>query len=142
MNPKKTLLLVLGAAALTLPAAASAQQYYNSQPGYSGPQYGQSYYGQPHGDYQRRSGRYRFAGYPEFRGIEAHIRQEIWESVREDMIEPEDARDLTSQLRDIQIEEAHEFGVHGWNLPDDDRARIDDQLTQLDQLVDQTRNAQ
>jgi hypothetical protein len=142
MTLKKAFVLLIGATALAAPAAALAQQYYREQPSDSGSQYNQPYYSQPNGDYQRRSRRYGFAGYPEFRGVESHIRQEIYEGARDDMIQSDDARDLRSQLHDIQMEEAREFGVHGWNLPEDDRAQIDDRLRQLDQLVDQTRDEQ
>lgn len=138
MTQKKLILLAAGMAALLVPAAASAQQYYG-QPEYRQPQYqGQPSYGQPQGDYGVRQG--RFPGYPQFRGIEAHIRAEIAQAVREDMIEREDARDLMGQLRDIQMQEAREFRVHGWNLPGDDQQRIRARLGELDQEVDQIRN--
>ena len=140
---KKFTLIALGAASLMLPAVASAQSY--EQPDYGRPYggYDQSY-GGPRGDYDRGyGGRYgRFQGYPEFRGIESHIRQEIWQSVREDMIEPDDARDLMNQLQQIRYQEQREFQVHGWRLPDDDRARIHDRLDRLDHLVDQVRDEQ
>lgn len=127
---RNTLLAAIGAAALALPAAAMAQQYYQPYPA--------QYYGPPRGDY-RPDWRHRFNGYPEFRGIEAHIRSEIQEGVREDLIERDDARDLMNQLRDIQMQEAREFRVHGMNLPDDDRYRLRSQLQELDRLVDQVR---
>ena len=66
----------------------------------------------------------RFQGYPEFRGIENHIRQKTWQSVREEMIEPDDGRDLINQLQQIRYQEQRDFQVHGWRLPDDDRERI------------------
>lgn len=69
-----------------------------------------------------------------------HIRREIQESMREDMSEPDDARDLMRQLRQIQSHEAREFSVHGWNLPDDDRDRICAQLDRLDHTVDAPRD--
>lgn len=133
---RKAALAAIGVAGLALPSIASAQAYY-------GPAYGQSYqvqyYGQFRGDYYGNGWGRRFGGYPEFRGIEAHIRNEIQEGVREDLIEPDDARDLFSQLREIQGQEAREFRVHGWNLPDDDRYRLQSSLQQLDALVDQVR---
>lgn len=142
MIANKMIIMAASAAALALPAAASAQQYYGQSP--EGRQYSQQPYGQqyqqPRGDWNQ--GRRGFSGYPEYRGIEAHIRQEIAEAVRDDMIERGDARDLMNQLRQIQAQEAREFRVHRWNLPDDDRMRIRSQLTQLDQVVDQTRNEQ
>lgn len=136
---KQALLAAIGAASLALPAAASAQGYYAqgySGRGYYAQGYGGGYYA-PRGDYY--GARRRFAGYPEFRGVEDHIRREIQEGVREDLIEPEDGRDLFGQLRDIQRQEAREFQVHGWQLPDDDRYQIASRLNQLDRLVDQIR---
>ena len=133
---KKMAVAAVGAAVLVIPAAVSAQQYYGS--GQVKPYYAQ-YYGQPRGDYDSRW-RGRFSGYPEFRGVEQHIRQEIQSGVREDLIAPDDARDLMGQLRTIQNQEAREYRVHGWNLPDDDRYRLRSQLQQLDQLVDQIRD--
>jgi hypothetical protein len=141
MTPKKMMLLVVGAASLALPAVAAAQQYEQ-------PYYGRDGHDQPYGgwrgDYDRSDGGQdgRFPGYPEFRGIENHIRQEIWQSVREDMIEPDDARDLMNQLQQIRYREQREFQVHGWRLPDDDRYRIHGQLDRLDHLVDQIRDEQ
>lgn len=122
---RKAFLVALGVAALVAPAVASAQSYG----GY---------------DYDRRGGDYynsyrRFGGYPQFRGIEDHIRREIQEGVREDLIEPDDARDLLAQLRDIQNQEAREFQVHRWNLPDDDQYRLQARLDRLDRLVDEIR---
>jgi len=140
---KKITLVALGAASLMLPAVASAQPH--EQPDYGRPYggYDQSY-GDPRGEYDRGDGGGygRFQGYPEFRGIESHIRQEIWQSVREDMIEPDDARDLMNQLQQIRYQEQREFQVHGWRLPDDDRERIHDRLDRLDHLVDQIRDQQ
>ncbi|MDB5437169.1 MAG: hypothetical protein JWR47_3426 [Phenylobacterium sp.] len=130
-------LAAIGVAVLALPSAAAAQQYYGQ--GYAQPNYGQPSYGQPRGDWygDRRA---RFAGYPQFRGVEAHIRGEIMQGVRDDLIERDDARDLMGQLRDIQLQEAREFRVHGWNLPDDDQHQIRSRLDQLDRLVDQIRD--
>ncbi len=133
MSARTKLLLVLGAAALAVPAAASAQQYYGQ------PQYGHPSYGQPRGDWYRGR-RVRFGGYPEFKPLEAHIRGEIQDGLRDDLLMADDARDLTGQLRQIQLEEWREYRVHGWNLPEDDRARIRSELNQLDQTVDQTRD--
>jgi hypothetical protein len=138
MSPKTIILSAACAAALVIPAAASAQQNYG-QPEYRQPQYeNQRNYGQPDGDYGARHG--RFSGYPQFRGIEAHICSEIAQAVRDDMIEREDARDLMGQLRDIQMQEAREFRVHRWNLPGDDQQRIRARLGELDRQVDQIRN--
>lgn len=82
----------------------------------------------------------RDRGYPEFRQFEEHIRDEIRGDVRQDLIEPEDARDLMDQLRDIHRQEAREFAVHGPNLPMDDRMRIRRQLERLDHEVDRIRD--
>lgn len=124
----------LSAAALVLPGVAAAQQYYAPSP------YRQiQYYDQRRGDFDRDEGR-RWGSYPEFRGIENHIREEIRSGVRDDLLERDDARDLMGQLRDIQMQESREFRVHGWNLPGDDRQRIRARLEQLDRLVDQTRD--
>lgn len=133
---RKAALAAIGVAGLALPSITAAQPYYGSAYGQS---YQVQYYGQPRGDYYGNGWGRRFGGYPEFRGIEAHIRNEIQEGVREDLIEPDDARDLFSQLRNIQGQEAREFRVHGWNLPDDDRYRLQSRLQQLDALVDQVR---
>ena len=134
---KTAALAALGAATLALPGAAAAQQDYfhpESRP------YLVQDYGAPRGDW--REGRTRFNGYPEFRGIEDHIRREIWDGVRQDLIERDDARDLMGQLRGIQMREAREFRVHGWSLPGDDRYQIRSQLDRLDRLVDQIRDEQ
>jgi hypothetical protein len=137
-------LAALSAAALALPAAATAQTW--GAPAY-GPRDMVQYqgapreYGAPRGDWDRD--RYRQPrGYPEFRGIEDHIAREIREGVRQDLIERDDARDLMGQLRDIQTQEAREMRVHGWNLPSDDRYRIRESLQRLDRLVDQIRDEQ
>lgn len=124
----------LSVAALVLPSVATAQQFYSASP------YRQvQYYDQRRGDFDRDHGR-RWGGYPEFRRIEDHIRREIQEGVRDGLLERDDARDLMGRLRDIQMQEAREFRVHGWNLPDDDRYRIRGRLEQLDRLVDQIRD--
>jgi hypothetical protein len=129
-------LVALGLVALAAPGVAGAQQGYASV---AGQVYMAQYDGQPRGDWYRR---WRFAGYPEFRGIEDHIRREIQDGVRQDLIERDDARDLMGQLRDIQTSEAREYQVHGWNLPGDDRERLRARLDQLDRLVDQIRDEQ
>jgi hypothetical protein len=153
MTPTKIILLAAGAAILALPGAASAQQQYGqpqyAQPQYAQPQYGQpeyrqpSYeaqrnYGQPAGDYGVRRG--RFSGYPQFREIEAHIRSEIVQALRDDMIEQDGAGELMGQLRDIRAQETREYRAHGWNLPSDDDQRIRAQLGELDRQVDEMRD--
>ena len=148
MIAKKMILLAAGAAALVLPASAFAQQAYGQptygqqtygQPAYRQSQYdGQRNYGRPDGDYGSRRG--RFSGYPQFRGVEAHIRSEITQAVRDDMIERDDARDLMGQLRDIQMQEAREYRAHGWNLPGGDQERIRGLLSELDHRGDEIRD--
>ena len=131
---KAAALAALGASVLVIPSVVSAQEFYGPAPYHQA-----QYYDQRRGDFDRDHGR-RWSGYPEFRGIETHIRGEIQEGVREDLLERDDARDLMGQLRDIQMQEAREFRVHGWNLPDDDRYSIRSRLEQLDRLVDQIRD--
>lgn len=128
---RKLLVTASGLALLALPAFAHAQPY-----GWGSPFGG---WQQPRGDYGYQYGR-GFPGYPEFRDEEMHIRREINESVQDDMIEPDDASDLYGQLNRVRAREAHEFGVHGWNLPDDDRMAIRSDLDHLDRLVDQIRD--
>lgn len=100
-----------------------------------------SYRGQAR-DSQYASHGGRFRGYPQFQGIEAHIRSAIGDGVRNDLIQRDDARDLFGQLREIQTREASEYRVHGWDLPDQDQMRLRSQLEQLDRLVDQIREEQ
>ena len=140
MSPKTIMLMAASAAALIAPAAASAQPYYG-QYGQGSNGYGQPTYGQPHGDYNRGR-RDRQGVYPQFRGIEQHIRSEIYDGVREDLLQRDDAQDLLAQLRDIQAQELREYRVHGWNLPYEDQTRIQQRLNELDRLVDQTRDEQ
>lgn len=78
-------------------------------------------------------------GYAEFRGIEAHIRGEIRDGVREDLIDRDDAHELFGQLRDIRRDEYQAYRAFGWNLPWEDRSRIRRQLEWLDRRVDQIR---
>lgn len=138
MTPTKIILLAAGAAILVLPGAASAQQYYGQRDARQ-PQYqGQQDYGRTAGDYGARRG--RFSGYPQFRDIEAHIRREIDQALRDDLIEREGAEDLLGQLRDIRAQETREYRSHGWNLPRDDDQRIRAQLSELDRQVDQMRD--
>jgi hypothetical protein len=135
MTLSRKLMAALGASTLALPAMAAAQPYYG-QPNDRGYP---SDYERLRGDFSR--GRQaRFGGYPEFRDVEAHIRREIQDNVQENLIEPDDARDLMAQLRDIQGRELREFRVHGWGLPQDDRARIHSDLDRLDRLVDHIRD--
>jgi hypothetical protein len=145
MNLGKIALFAIAAGLVAAPIASNAQQYYDQMPNdqsqYANPAYGQPRYDRygdqgRRGDYdQRRS----YGSYPQFRSIEAHIRSEIQSGLRDDLIAPDDARDLMSQLRQIQYQEAREYRIHGWNLPGDDAQRIQEQLTELDRTVDETR---
>jgi hypothetical protein len=144
MTPRTMILLAASAAALAAPAAVSAQQYggpYDNRPYYDQ----QGRYGQPRGDYGQPRGdwagnRYRsFRGYPEFRPLEMHIRQEIQQGQVDDTLDPDGANDLLAQLQQIRYHEMQEYRAHGWDLPYDDRATIRDELQRLDQEVDQTR---
>ncbi len=141
-------LIMASLAALTLASVAApslAQGYpyggygngYGSNGGYGNGSGRGDYYGGNGGWYGRR-----FDGYPEFRGAESHIRQEIWQYVREDMIERSDAQDLLAQLQRIRQHEQREFRVHGWNLPEYDRQAIRSELDQLDREVDRIRDEQ
>jgi hypothetical protein len=134
MKTRNLMLAAVGLVALGAPALAAAQPYG----GYWGGGFGGGYgdYGRGYGYQQQRA----FPGYPEFRGEEAHIRREIIEAVREDMIERDDAADLFGELRRIQGREGREFGVHGWDLPDDDRRAIRAELDQLDHNIDEIRD--
>lgn len=133
MTPKTIILLISTAAALSAPAVGSAQSYYQQQ------YRPQPYYGQRGGDYYNRR-RVAFRGYPEFRSITAHIRSEIDDGVNNDLLAADDAAAFNQQLRNIQARELREYRVHGWNLPESDRADIRSQLDDLDRLVDQTRD--
>ena len=137
MTPRTIALLAASAAALAAPLGAFAQQYgayaYEHRPSYG--EYGADY-GQPRGDYGWRRG---FVGYPEFRGIEWHIRSEIYQGLRDDTLDREGAHDLLAELQQVRYDEMREYRVYGRNLPYDDRMRIRQALRQLDWQVDQTR---
>lgn len=79
-------------------------------------------------------------GYPQFAGLENHISRNIDDGVRDDLIDPYDARDLTRQLNDIRSEEARNFRTYGWNLPDRVDYRLRRRLERLDQTVDGIRD--
>lgn len=151
MTLGKISLLALGAALLAAPGLSTAQTYQGQRDGYQD-QYGRQTYDRPGydrpaydrydnrgygGDYNRR--RSTYGSYPQFRGIEAHIRSEILSGVRDDLLAADDGRDLLSQLRQIQYQEAREYRIHGLNLPSEDDQRIREQLNELDRTVDETR---
>lgn len=153
MRLKTLTLIVAAGSALAAPLAASAQNYHDDQQGRGAYGYGDNR-GDDQSDRYDRQNSYRSSGdyyqrrrsssgvYPQFRGIEQHIRAEIYSSVRDDMIARDDAQNLLAQLQSIQNNELREFRVHGRNLPYDDQRRIQQQLSELDQLVDQTRQEQ
>jgi len=122
MTPKNLVLVAAGVAALALPAAAQAQSYWR---GYDAPRY------TPQGDYYGR-----LEGYPEFRGLEQHLRREIADRD----LPPWQAERFRDELRRIQWQEQREFREHGWRLPDGDRYEIRSRLQQLDARVDRARD--
>jgi hypothetical protein len=77
--------------------------------------------------------------YPQFTRTEDHIRAAIRDGLSDGRISRDDARDLFGRLRDIQDREQREYQQHGWNLPYNDRMRIQDDLRRLDRRVDQYR---
>lgn len=128
MTPKTMILIAAGAAALALPAAASAQPY-----GYG---YGHRY---DRGDYDgdRWGG---FRGYPEFRGIEAHISREIEDGLRDRSLSGREVWHLRYELNRIRGWEAQELREHGWDLPYGERLQIRAALDRLDGQVDRARD--
>ncbi len=135
---KQAILCALGAASLAIPGMSAAQTYHDQG-------YGQGYSSnswERHGDYYNGDGygRYRrFNGYPEFQGLTNHIRSEILEGQREDLIDRDGAQYLLDQLRNVKIDENREYQRHGWRLPDDDRYRIRSEYERLDREVDRIR---
>ena len=122
MMLRKTFVLALGVAALSLPIAAAAQTW------------GGDYYDQGRGYAQR------FQGYPEFRGQKDHIRREIWQGLREGWLDEDQARDANAQLWRVQRQEFREFQEHGWRLPGEDREEIRGDLGQIDAGLDRMRD--
>jgi hypothetical protein len=158
MSPTGKFLISLAVAALAVPAIASAQQAYGHpqsygqpQPGYdqqdSGPQgYGPDQ-GQQAGDQaqqgaQRRAHKPQPSVYPQFRSLEKHIRRTVHQERKANTIARQDAHRLMAQLKQIQAEEMSVYNAHGMNLPSDAQARIQGELTQLAQAVDQGRSQQ
>lgn len=134
MTPRKIIALAAGAAVLSLPLVAAAQSWSP----YGG-QYGGQYAG---GDYGYGRGGYvaRFEGFPEFRGLKAHIRQEMRQGLREGWLDGEEARDINVRLWRVQQQEFREFQEHGWSLPGEDRAEIRADLSEIDAMVDRARD--
>ena len=71
------------------------------------------------------------------RAWEKHIKRTVREERRANALGKRDARNLMAQLRQIQAEEASAYQAHGMNLPPNVQARIQGELTQLAQAVDQ-----
>ena len=135
---RQTILCALGAASLAVPAMSAAQTYHDQGYGYGTQNNGW----QARGDYYNRDGYSpygRFSGYPEFRAVSQHIRVEIIEGQRQDLIDNDGAQYLLDRLREIKMVENQEYQRHGWRLPDDDRYRIRSQYERLDREVDRIR---
>lgn len=139
MTARPLALALAGATALAFPHIASAQPeteryaqpYDRDQPGYA--PYSGGYYSREEDEaYDPSRG---FVGYPEFRRIESRIHNEIQEGVRQDLLEPDAAHDLMSDLRQIRRRETEQFREHGWQLPPDERDDIRSDLAELDQRV-------
>ena len=81
-------------------------------------------------------------GDPELTRLEARIEQQIREGVQDDLIQRDDARDLESQLRDIQSREQSQYRRSGYRLSDYDRRAFMAELNRLDRQVDYIRNEQ
>ena len=132
-------------------APQSGQPDYDQQgpgPGsYDQGSYGQGSYGQG-GNGQRMQGGHghgqhaQASVYPQFRPIEKHIKHAVKEARRSNALAPHDAHNLMAQLHQIQAEEMQAYQAHGMNLPAGEQARIQSQLTQLAQAVDQNRGQQ
>ena len=108
---------------------------YEQGPGAQAP--GGPGYGPPMQGDQAMSRHTQPSVYPEFRPIEKHIRHQIRMAMRSNMLAPADAHGMMAQLHRIQAEEMREYQEHGLNLPPRAQARIQGELTQLAQAVDQ-----
>ena len=154
MSPKGKFLISIAVAALAVPAMASAQQGYGqsqypqSQPGYGqqdagpqgyGPDQGPQAGDQPQQGAQRHAHKAQPSVYPQFRSLEKHIRRTVHQERKANTIPSQDAHRLMAQLKRIQAEEMSVYNTHGMNLPPEIQARIQGELTQLAQSVDQGR---
>ena len=122
------------------------QGYGQPQPGYGQPGQGPQGYGPDQGpgpgDQEMQGGsrqgrKAQLGVYPQFRSLEKHIRRTVREERRANALGPRDARNLMAQLHQIQAEEMSVYQAHGMNLPPNIQARIQGELTQLAQAVDQ-----
>jgi len=158
MSPKGKMFIALAVAAFAVPVGASAQQSYGQPdtgqqgygqpaPGYDQPGPGPQDYGQDQGpgpgDQQMNHGpkqgrRAHLGVYPQFRSLERHIQRTVREERRSNALAPRDAHHLMAQLRHIQSEEASAYQTHGMNLPPQIQSRIEGELSQLAQAVDQS----
>jgi hypothetical protein len=135
MKLKMIFLMAVSAASVVTATAASADPWYGRDGDrWTGYRYGNSGYG----DYGRRDD---FRGYPEFKGVKFHIRQEIAQGLRDGWLDRWTAARLDQQIYRITAWESREFEAHGWGLPDDDRARIRSALDRIDHQVDEARDA-
>jgi hypothetical protein len=152
MSPKGNMFIALAVAALAVPAVASAQQAYGQpqdpqpQPGYTQPGAGSQGYNQDQGpgpnDQQMQHGSKKgkhtqTSVYPQFRSLEKHIKHSVHEQKKANTLAKRDAHHFMAQLHQIQAEEMSAYNAHGLNLPADAQARIQGELTQLAQAVDQ-----
>lgn len=166
MSLKGKMFIALAVAALAVPAVTSAQQAYGQpqdpqsygqppnsgpqgQPGYGQPGPGPEGYGQDQGsgpdDQQMQGGKRhgrnaQTSVYPQFRSLEKHIRHTVREEKKANTLAKRDAHRLMAQLKQIQSEEASVYQEHGMNLPPEIQSRIQVELTQLAQTVDQGRD--
>ncbi len=161
MSPKGKFLISLAVAALAVPAMASAQQAYGQsqypqssgqpQPGYDQQNAGPQGYGPDQGPQagdqlqqgpQRHAHKAQPSVYPQFPSLEKHIRRTVHQERKANTIAKRDAHRLMAQLKQIQAEEVSVYNTHGMNLPPEVQARIQGELTQLAQAVDQGRTQQ
>ena len=75
--------------------------------------------------------------YPEFAGIEDHIRRHIREGLQSGAIQPDDAHQLFGRLHEIRDHEQRAYDMHGPDLPYDVRMRLRGELRELDHEVDE-----
>jgi len=76
--------------------------------------------------------------YAQFDRLERHIADQIRGAARDGLIEPDDARDLSDRLREIEDRQRSEYRRYGGRLPPDDEHAIGSDLQRLDRLVDET----
>jgi len=133
------------------PPGYGQQGYGQPAPGYDQPGPGPQDYGQDQGpgpgDQQMNHGpkqghRAHLGVYPQFRSLERHIQRTVREERRSNALAPRDAHHLMAQLHQIQSEETSVYQAHGMNLPPEIQSRIQGELSQLAQAVDQSQGRQ